>query len=447
MTDDTPETDETNAPTDDEATLRTSRRELVHAVGVAAVVGEDVPVPTTAEWWKAVTGATGADSSGLVPRQLATAISGEGATRFGTTVDLADGTAVVGRPPSTAAATPATGHVAVVTSETGSWSRRATLEADARSPGGDFGAAVATDGDTVVVGAPLSGVPVGPHGGSATVFDDRAGAWQRVTTLTGHATEGVDRFGEAVSVDADTVIVGVPRATTRRGPGTGAAAVYTRDNDGWDRTTTLVPPSEGIEAFGCGVALDGDVAVVGARSTADARGPAGGLAVVYRRTHGVWVRAATLRPKPTEDSQPVAGADGFGATVAIDGPRVLVGAPDASTSTGRHVGAGYVFSHGAGRWRQDATLRAPDGGADHRFGADVDLRGSIAVVGSAFGRGPVVFTGSGSTWRHETTLSTAGVTPGRETAVALGRGTAIAGVPALATADDDASGTLEVFHP
>lgn len=446
MTDDTTETDETNGPTDDEAELRTSRRELVQAVAVAAMIGGDIPVPTVAEWRK-TTGKTGAKSSGLVPRQLATSISGEGATRFGTTVDLADGTAVVGRPPSTEAATPATGHVAVVTSETGRWSREATLEADTRSPGGDFGAGVAADGDTVVVGAPLSGAPVGPHGGSATVFDNRDGAWQRVTTLTGHATEGVDRFGEAVSIDTDTVIVGVPGATMGRGPGNGAVAVYTRESDGWSRTTTLMPPSEGIEAFGREVALDGDLAIVGARATVDAHGPAGGVAVVYRRTHGVWVKAAILRPEPTEDSQSMAGSDGFGATVAIDGPRVLVGAPDASTSKGRHAGAGYVFSRTGAGWRQDATLQAPDGGADHRFGANVDLRDSIAVVGTAFGRGPVVFTRSGSTWRHETTLTIASTTPGRETAVTLGREIAIVGAPAMATADDDASGILEVFHP
>lgn len=447
MTDDSPtETTETESP-DDEADFLASRRELVQFAAVAAMVGDGVAAPTIAEWREALAGGGTPGVARALPRKPSATLTGPGGGRFGTAVDLAGDTAVVGLPPDVESPGPTTGRAAVFTSRSGTWSRAATLAPRAETAGGEFGAAVAADVDTVVVGAPLSGVPNGPHGGSVTVFARRDGEWQHAASLTAPATDGVDRFGSAVDIDTDTALVGAPQATSRGGSGSGATAVYTRDSDGWVRSSTLLAPTSGLAAFGRSVALAGDLAVIGARTTAEWDGRAGGLVVVYRRSHGVWTRAAILRPPSSDDSPASASADGFGKAIAVDGSGLLVGAPDASTGAGRHAGAAYVFAESAGRWRHQATLQAPDGGADHRFATSVGLDGPIGIVGTAFDSGPVVFGRSGAAWRPEPALTTASAAAGTETAVDIEGGTALVGVPRPAPGTGHAGGVLEVYEP
>jgi len=79
-------------------------------------------------------------------------------------------------------------------------------------------------------------------------------------------------------------------------------------------------------------------------------------------------------------------AAAFGAAVAADGRRLVVGAPDtpASTSTGRV----YVFERTAGIWQQMARI-SPEGSVPERFGRSVALDGRVIVVGAHAGATPL----------------------------------------------------------
>ncbi|ALS97169.1 hypothetical protein AT746_01990 [Lacimicrobium alkaliphilum] len=116
----------------------------------------------------------------------------------------------------------------------------------------------------------------------------------------------------------------------------------------------------------------------------------------------------------------------FGASVAIDGNALIVGAPlengDANSTASNYntnaggAGAAYVFTRTDGVWSQQAYLKASNAGARDRFGTSVDLDGNTAVVGAIWERGDAnssagspndklsnagavyVFTRDGNTW-------------------------------------------------
>lgn len=113
------------------------------------------------------------------------------------------------------------------------------------------------------------------------------------------------------------------------------------------------------------IAIDGDTLLIG-----DAAAEAGGVVHMYRlNARGHWRPRGTFAPAGL---QPDAE---FGASVAIDGNRAVVGAPGANIA--------FVFerSTASGPWRERARLEAEPVAAAWAFGASVALDGDIALVG------------------------------------------------------------------
>ena len=385
-------TDSSEPPPDGPPTRRT----LLRLAGLAALLGG----PGTA-------GATGAASdevwsagpAGAAP----TATLDDGVGEHATAVALDGTTAVVGVAPSAGGDGPTVGRAVVFTHDGGTWSREAVLPADGV---GQFGRAVALEGDTAVVGSELGGPAA--HAGSAAVFVRDDGTWSRKTTLEGGAADDVDLFGTAVDVAGDTVLVGASSAAhgDRR---SGAASLFTRRGDGWHRTATLAP-GEGIERFGRAVALEGDTAVVGGRGTSLGDS---GVAVAFERYGGGWRRQAELvAPGGRAD-------DGFGSALALAGGTVLAGAPTATNDSGLDAGAVHVFARERGGWRHRAVLRDRDGGFGSRFGRAVTLDGDRALVGDESPGGPHVFARSGSAWLRQRSLGDGSSGRGAGTLVSL----------------------------
>ena len=90
-----------------------------------------------------------------------------------------------------------------------------------------FGWSVAMSGDTAVIGAQFSN----NEAGSAYVFTRLNGVWVQQAKLTAGDAAAGDRFGYAVSVSSDKIVIGVP-ANDDAGSESGAAYVYVRE---WDR--------------------------------------------------------------------------------------------------------------------------------------------------------------------------------------------------------------------
>ena len=142
----------------------------------------------------------------------------------------------------------------------------------------------------------------------------------------------------------------------------------------------------------------------------------------------------------------IGSGDGFGSALAVDGERVLIGAPNDQASGTARTGAAYVFLRSGTAWSLEARLTAFDAIADDLFGSSVTLDGNTAVVGaqgdntsSGADVGSLyVFVRSGTTWTFEAKLTASDAAAGDQlgTAVALAGDTLVAG----AAFDDDAGG-------
>ncbi len=170
---------------------------------------------------------------------------------------------------------------------------------------------------------------------------------------------------------------------------------------------TSQPAPAAAGAFGTTIVEDaaGDTALVSDYYATVGANDQQGAVNVYTRSGSTWSQQARLTASDG------ASEDLFGGSIAIspDGRTVLIGAPGR-----QRVGAAYVFTRSGNQWTQQAELAEPDGSAFDGFGDSVAIAGGTALVGvSLLQSGPhaadgavYVFTGAGSTWTMQTTLST-----------------------------------------
>jgi hypothetical protein len=140
------------------------------------------------------------------------------------------------------------------------------------------------------------------------------------------------------------------------------------------RQRLFTPDAVPNDCFGASVALRGDTLVVGAPKH-NGRGKHIGAAYVFVR-HG---RAFELEQK-LEAPDAVPG-DLFGLAVAVDGETILVGAP----SRGGQQGAVFVFTRHDGSFRFEQKLASGHRPRAVLFGFSVSMSGDAALVGEPGG--------------------------------------------------------------
>ena len=274
------------------------------------------------------------------------------------------------------------------------------------APGDGFGAAVAVDGDTAVVGAGGANSG-GADRGMVGVYSGAAGSWELLQNLVDPAGKNLDHFGSAVALDGDVAVVGAPGDDGTGGfkSDRGAVHVFTRTGGVWSHTQELVDPSPRDSAeFGASVAVSGTTLVVGAPSDRGTGGvgAARGAAHLFRLSDGTWTHRKELNdPSPSD-------GDWFGKAVAASENMVAVGAPGQDYGQVPDKGAVEVFVKGpGGAWNHDRTLAGPSRAA--WLGWSVSLSGETLVAG-AYGakanRGAVyVHRREGGTWSRDAVLT------------------------------------------
>ncbi|KAJ8604926.1 hypothetical protein CTAYLR_004335 [Chrysophaeum taylorii] len=165
-------------------------------------------------------------------------------------------------------------------------------------------------------------------------------------------------FGRSVAVNSTVVVVGaVGSMEATLSP---SAFVFETQDSGasFSLVETLIGSDTGAgDEFGASVAVGGNLVVVGA--------PAIGAAYVFEASDGSFWQAAKLE-----------GTNSFGAAVAVDGSLVCVGAPSNAS------GAAYLYLYeGSGLYTLTSAL-APSSASAY-FGLSVDVSGSLVVVGGA----------------------------------------------------------------
>jgi len=294
-----------------------------------------------------------------------------------------------------------------------------------------FGAAVAVQGDTAVVGASRDDDDGRSEAGTASVYVAGSDSWTRQAKLTPDDPIEQEFFGAAVAIDGDTVLVGSEGTVADR------AYVFERSEASWTQRETLAPPSEtGAAGFGLTVALDGDRALVGAPVS----GENSGTVHVFRRSGGSWGHRATLAA-----SDGTAG-DRFGDAVALDGDRALVGAWKSETNAGAQAGSAYIFARTDAGWEQREKLTASDAGSYDNFGRDVAVDGDRALVGAP-DIGVYAFQRTEESWTERSKLRADDADDGDSfgTSVAIGDTRALVGAAKDTDPNGDRAGSAYVY--
>ncbi len=300
---------------------------------------------------------------------------------FGSSVAISGTTLVVG---SYAHANNA-GRVYVFTRTSRAWKQVAELKGYDTVAGDSFGGSVATSGATVVVGAEALD--------RAYVFTRTPTGWKQTAELKGSHSVGStltntgDEFGTSVAISGTTIVVSAPVHANYAG----RAYVFTKTAAGWKQVAELKGANTiSGDQFGTAVAISGRTAVVGAYQAAGGAG----RAYVFTKTAASWKQVAELKGSDTVSN------DDFGASVAVSGTTVVVGALGHAASAGRT----YVFTATAAGWEQVADLKGSNTVVNDTFGYSVAISGTTLVVGAAGDVGVAgqayVFNKSTAGWRQ-----------------------------------------------
>jgi hypothetical protein len=218
----------------------------------------------------------------------------------------------------------------------------------------------------------------------------------------------------------------------------GSVVVFQRSGSTWSLSQTLVA-NDGQEGdlFGCSIAAEGDVAIIGTcKLWYSYQSP--GAAYVFERSGATWSQTQKILPSDTHVS------DGFGMKVALSQDTAAITALDVMAD-GVWL---YVFRRGAGNFSQVAKVGPGETKWDG-FGWDVDIDGATIAVGAPWydGTGAVfVYESSGANW-NETRLVPAGATSGDTfgASVAVEGDTLLVGTPREEAAISPGEGKVHVF--
>ena len=174
-----------------------------------------------------------------------------------------------------------------------------------------------------------------------------------------------DRFGFAVDTNGSLVVVGAEQDDDGS---TNSGSIYVYSTNGSFIRKIIAPDNAPGAQFGYSVAMSDSHIVVGSFDH-DQQGTDAGAAYLFT-TSGSFVRLM-LCPSG-------AANDRCGASVAINGEHILIGAPF-SDIQGTDSGAAYYFLTTTGYQRR---IVPSDGSAGDRFGISVAVSGSTLIVGA-----------------------------------------------------------------
>ncbi len=304
------------------------------------------------------------DGANWVREAKLLASDGESGDEFGISVGVSGNVAIVG--------TRGSGAAYVFHYRGSRWHEQARLEPT--DPGGvTFGTAVAIHDNVVVVGRTHDDEN-GSGSGSVYVFEYDGTRWVERTKILPSDGAAFDQFGYAVYLNESGLVVGAQHDSDN-GTQSGSAYVFRRSPDGWLEEAKFIAPDGGInDSFGKSVAIDGNAVVIGANAFND-DGVRSGAAYAYRRSGAMWRFERKLVPPAGEQF------DWFGVSVALNGDLAMIGA-SGDDSNGISSGAVYVYRYRGTDWRLQAKLLASDGAPGDRLGYAIAASGKLIIAGA-----------------------------------------------------------------
>jgi uncharacterized repeat protein (TIGR01451 family) len=307
---------------------------------------------------------------------------------FGNAVSISGDTIAVGASGADTAAGTNAGAVHVFVRDAGAWSeQQPRLLADDAVAETNLGRSVTIEGDTLVAGAYYGFT--GPQEG-AYVFTRTGTSWTQQQKLLADQP-GIGRFGSAVEVAGDTLLVGASQEDVR-----GAVYAFARTGNTWTADEKLLSMDfPNWDELGSAAAVSGDTLAVGAPNDSGPAAEEAGSVTLYVRSGSSVAEQEKIFAQVPDDAE-------FGAAVALSGDTLLVGAWFSFSPFPTRSGTAYVFVRAGGTWTLQQKLDAPDATDDLHFGRAVALDGDTAVVGTEVSSGGAyVFVRKGTTWTFQ----------------------------------------------
>lgn len=263
------------------------------------------------------------------------------------------------------------------------WGYIATLEPDTEDSI-LFGASIAVDGETIIVGAPnyhVEGELLGYQGAVYVYYQHRGGTdnWGLYTRLNASDMVAYDHFGTDVSIENGTLVVGTPGVVGEQG----AAYIFYQDDPEtysfWTEIKKLTawnayPSAE----YGRNVALSDNTLVIAAPGMDyGALEEIGTLYIYYRDQAGSdqWGQVTYLEAYHIENAN-------LGHSLALDGGTLVAGSHESD-----HEEIMYVFHRNEGgtdAWGEVATLRPSQAHLNDFYGRSAAIYGDEILVGASW---------------------------------------------------------------
>ena len=198
--------------------------------------------------------------------------------------------------------------------------------------------------------------------------------------LSDPASSYDDKFASSVALDGDVAVVGAPGVRCNPGVGCGAAYVYRFDPGAPSglRTEAVISVSDLYTVgFGRSVAVSGNTVVVGADGSYCFDKSACHAAYVFRFDGTDWVEEARLTPPDTGEMA------SFGQTVAISDDTIVVSGTENTCESETACRAFYVFRRDPAvleSWALEAKLTPSDASAGNFFGQSIAISNDAIVV-------------------------------------------------------------------
>jgi hypothetical protein len=294
-----------------------------------------------------------------------------GLSAFGRAVALSGQRAVIGAPHDFSAGINR-GSAFAFEYDGKAWTQIAKLLPNGAVNNDRVGSAVAIDGDLIALGTQ----PNLQNPGKVFIYERKADQWVQTATLVATDYGGGNAFGRSVAVCNGRVFVAHRTAQHKSAGATGAVHVFERILGQWVEVQRIfADDAEAGTWFGDAVSCDADRLLIGARFAAAGDGTWPGAAYIFEHEPGGWMQKAKLLA-----SENTLGA-AFGSAVLLHEHRAVVGAQSDATH-GEHSGAAFIFIRDGAAWKETAKITALDGRAGARFASDLAAYGPELIVAS-----------------------------------------------------------------
>ncbi len=219
-----------------------------------------------------------------------------------------------------------------------------------------FGASLAMQGDTLIIGA--NG---GSNNQAVYVFrDPGVSAFVFRKKLVPSVTDDLQFFGSRVRYSGNTIAVSGGTCICLNAPVSpnatgGSVYVFTGSDTNWTQQARITTPGTGFIGFSFDI--EGDTLVLSEQTINPQK------VYVYQRNGTFWINQQTLVPlsdTPTAD---------YGEDISISGGTIAV----SDTNYSGTRGAVYLFTKTGGVWRERQKLQPTDSYVPQRFGREIHI--------------------------------------------------------------------------